>query len=91
LAWRYTFDGGPEQELDASSIYQVAAMAAFSREAITRLPNVPPGPGIKSYDGHVITLWDDLLVDLYPPSLYGLGFDEFGCLKILMLGRSARI
>lgn len=88
MAWRYTFDGGAEKPLEASSLYQVAAMTAFTREELTRIPNVLPGYGIKPYDGHVVKLWDTELVDLYPPSLYGLGCDECGGLKILLLGKA---
>ena len=86
MAWRYTFDGGPEKPLDASSIYQIAAMKAFTQEDITLLP-ILGGAGIKPYDGHVLKLWDDDLVDSYPPSLYGLGWAEYGCLQIAMLGK----
>lgn len=83
MAWRYTFDGGDEKPLEASSLYQVAAMAAFSRESVQRIPEV--AEGVHKYDGHVLKLWDDKLVDLYPPTHYGLGWDAYGCLKICIL------
>lgn len=84
MAWRYTFDGGEEKPLEASSLYQVAAMTAFTRENITNIPQVE-GRGVRPYDGHVLKLWDTELVDMYPPTLYGLAWDEYGCLKICIL------
>ena len=85
MAWRYTFDGGAEKPLEASSLYQVAAMAAFTREPLFNIPQLEPGGGVKRYSGHVLKLWDDKLADQYPPNLYGLAWDEYGCLKICIL------
>lgn len=86
MAWRYTFDGGEEKPLEASSLYQVAAMTAFTREQLTNIPQLEAGPRWKvNYGGHVVKLWDDKLVDAYPATHYGLAWDEYGCLKICIL------
>lgn len=87
MAWRYTFDDGPEKDLKcASSRYLVAAMTAFANEGVTDLHVEPPGM-VKDYRGHVVKLWDTELVDDYPPTLYGLTLDEFSNLKIVGIAR----
>ncbi len=89
MAWRYTFDDGPEKGLECvSSLYMVAAMTAFAVEGVTNLHTEPPGDAlIKPYAGHVVKLWDDQLVNDYPPTLYGCCIDQFSNLKIVGLGR----
>lgn len=84
MAWRYKFDGGDEQSLPCTStLYQVAAMAAFAREEIVRLPEITTG--VHAYDGHTIELWDRDMVEYDPPSLYGIGFNECGSLQLCSL------
>ena len=88
MAWRYTFDGGDEKPLEASSLYQVAAMKAFASEDVFLIPQITATDGVVwKYEGHVVKLWDTELVDLYPPANYGLAWDPYGCLKIVMLNR----
>lgn len=82
--WRYTFDDGPEKPLEASSLYSVAAMAAFAKEDIQRIPQ-SDGHFLSTYDGHVLVLWDDQLRDLYGVTYYGLAWNECGSLTILPL------
>ena len=89
MAWRYTFDGGPEKTVGVSStLYQVAAMAAFARENLTLFPEVRQG--INPYLGHVLKLWDDRLVPEYGPYFYGIGFNDCVSLQIVSLSEHAR-
>lgn len=82
MAWRYTFDGGPEKPLEcASTLYALAAMAAFAREEVTKMPTIKV-PGKSPYKGHVLSLWDDKLVDYYPAHRYGIGFNQCGGITI---------
>lgn len=82
MAWRYTFDGGPEKSLPCEAThYSLAAMAAFSRENLRLFPTIIV-PGIEPYKGHVLRLWDDLLVPDYGPYQYGIGFNQCGGLTI---------
>ena len=84
MAWRYTFDGGPEKGIDTDhGHYQVVAMLAFARETLTRFPNVPRVSA--PYGGHVLVLWDDKLVPEYGPCRYGLGYNECVNLQIIPL------
>jgi hypothetical protein len=89
MAWRYTFDDGPEKAIDVSTtLYMLAAMQAFAREAVTDLHCLPPGGGLNPYKGHVLKLWDDKLLPQYPPTLYGIALDQYSDLKIVGLGKS---
>ncbi len=84
MAWRYTFDGGPEKTLDTEqSLYDVVAMLAFAAEDIKRFPYVSQGVG--RYEGHVLVLWNDELVPEYGPYRYGLAFNEAVHLQIVSL------
>lgn len=85
MAWRYKFDDGPTKEFDApSTIYTVAAMAAFARESVTQLPTINV-PGVEPYQGHVVTIWDDELAPEYGPYRYGIGINQCGGLTICHL------
>jgi hypothetical protein len=87
VTWKYTFDDGPERDLPiGSSLYAVAAMAAFAREEISKFPTIK-SPGVEAYDGHVLALWDDELLPTYPAKLYGLGYNECGSLMMPVLGK----
>ena len=87
MAWRYTFDDGPERDLPvATTLYSVAAMSAFAREEIRLLPMIV-SPGIEPYDGHVVTLWDDELLPTYRPTMYGLAYNQCGTLTLPILGK----
>lgn len=89
MTWRYTFDDGPEKPLhNGTSLYSVAAMAAFASEDIRYLHTLKAGFGVKDYVGHVVKLWDTELVGWFPPSLYGLAYNECGTLTLPMLGKS---
>ncbi len=90
MAWRYTFDGGPENDLDCESgLYAIAAMAAFSREGVKMFPEIRV-PGFEPYTGHVLTLWDTDLLPDYGPYEYGIGFNQCGGLTISSLGTTRR-
>lgn len=90
MAWRYTFDDGPEKDLACkSSLYMVAAMTAFAVEGVTDLHTEPVSGAIKDYRGHVVTLWDTDLVDQYPATRYGLCMDQFSNLKVVGIVRLA--
>ena len=85
--WRYTFDGGPEKDLDCTStLYALAAMAAFSREDVHRFPMINV-PGFEPYSGHVLTLWDPGLLPDHGPCQYGIGYNQCGGLTITSLGK----
>jgi hypothetical protein len=85
MAWRYRFDNGDEQSLPVeTTLYQVAAMAAFGREKIERLPEIRVGIH-PHYDGHVVELWDRDMIEFDPPKRYGLGFNECGSLQLTHL------
>lgn len=85
MAWRYTFDGGPEKGLDCkASQYCLAAMAAFANETIEKLPTIK-GPGTFPYDGHVLVIWNDKLIPEYGPYHYGIGLNECVSLTIVTL------
>lgn len=86
MGWRYKFDGGDEQSLPVeTTLYQVAAMAAFGREKIERLPDIKIG--VNGYDGHTVELWDRDMVEYDSPKMYGLGFNECGSLQLTVLTR----
>lgn len=87
MAWKYRFDDGPETELPiASTLYIVAAMAAFGREDIRLLPTIKQG--VTPYEGHTVTLWDDDLIRHgYQPSMYGLAYNECGTLTLPFLAK----
>jgi hypothetical protein len=81
MAWRYTFDGGEEKSFDcASSLYVLAAMAAFAAETVDRLPEV--SGGIHLYDGHVVVLWNDSVAPEYGPYKFGIGLNQYGSITI---------
>jgi hypothetical protein len=89
MAWRYTFETGPEKPLKCKvTIYVIAAMRAFAQENIEKLPLVKMG--IHPYDGHVLTLWDDKLVPEYGPYRYGIGLNEAGSLTIVNISDGER-
>lgn len=89
MAWRYKFDGGPEKALDfKSSLYVMAALRAFSQEDVRHMPTIRPG--VAEYTGHTLELWDDELVDVYPASIYGIGFNECGSATMPVLGKRRR-
>ena len=84
MAWRYTFDSGPEKPLTCkASLYVLAAMYAFGQELVEKLPTVKMG--IHDYDGHTLTIWDDKLVPEYGPYQYGIGLNEAQSLTIVTL------
>lgn len=85
--WRYTFDGGPEKDLECSStLYSLAAMAAFSREDVQKFPTINI-PGFEPYHGHILTLWDPGLLPDYGPYKYGIGYNQCGGLTIIPIGK----
>lgn len=87
MAWRYTFDDGPEKPLDiTSTLYALAAMAAFSREDVKQFPTINV-PGFEPYQGHILTLWDDELLPVNGKYLYGIGYNQCGSLTISPLGK----
>lgn len=84
MAWRYKFDGGPEKSVASpSGLYVLAAMRAFSQEAVEKLPTITMGS--HPYDGHVLKLWDDKLIPDYGPYHYGIGLNEAQSLIIVNL------
>lgn len=88
MSWRYTFDDGPERDLDCPfSEYMLAAMVAFSRENVQKMPmiNVPSRRDDGKYDGHVLKIWDDKLLPEYGPSYYGIGYNQCVSLTITVL------
>lgn len=88
MAWKYTFDGGPEKGVEcASGLYALAALRAFAQENIEKLPAVKMG--VHDYDGHVLVLWDDKLVPHYGPYKYGIGWNEAVSLTIVNLDERA--
>jgi hypothetical protein len=93
MGWRYTFDDGPEKALPDDvivGIYQLAAMAAFSREKVERLPPINV-PGIEPYSGHVLKLWVPRLVTAgYGPYAYGIGLNQCGGLTITDINDRAK-
>ena len=87
MPWRYSFDGGPEKDLNCdSTLYALAAMAAFSAEAVTMFPTMNV-PSFEPYRGHVLKLWDPELLPDYGPYHYGIGYNQCGGLTINSLGR----
>lgn len=85
MPWRYSFDGGPEKDLDCTStLYALAAMAAFSREDVHKFPTINV-PGFEPYQGHVLKLWDPGLLPDYGPYFYGIGYNQCGGLTIASL------
>ena len=84
MAWRYTFDGGPEKGFETDhSQYEVVALLIFASEPLSRFPNLAREGG--PYDGHVLVLWSDRLIPEYGPYRYGLGYDEYAHLQITSL------
>lgn len=91
MAWRYTFDDGPEKPLDnPTTLYSVAAMAAFAAEEIRFLHTLKEGFGINDYEGHIVKLWDTELADLYSPSIFGLAYNVCGTLTLPTLGKATQ-
>lgn len=85
MAWRYKFDDGDEQSLpNGTTLYQVAAMAAFAREHLQYIPQIEVG--VHPYDGHVVELWDRDMIDYDPPRLFGVAYNTCGSLQIVTLG-----
>ena len=85
MAWKYHFDDGPEKSLEcADSLYQIAAMAAFSQEQIKKLPDLTVSDS-KKYTGHVLKIWNSDVSGEFGPYLYGIGLNESGGLTIITL------
>jgi hypothetical protein len=81
MSWRYKFDGGEEHSLPhETSLYDVAALAAFGREKLDNLPDLRLG--VQPYAGHVLELWARDVGDKY---LYGIGFNQCGSLQLIGL------
>lgn len=84
MAFRYTFDDGPEKTLKTVfTMYALAAMAAFAKEKVEKLPSVQFGT--HAYDGHVLKIWSPDLVPEYGPYHYGIGLNEAQSIVIVTL------
>lgn len=82
--FRYTFDGGAEKTVNChASQYRLAALYAFAKERIERLPEVRMGS--HDYDGHILKIWIEDLVPDYGPYFYGIGSNEAGSIVIVTL------
>lgn len=82
--FRYTFDGGEEKDLRFHcGEYRLAALAAFGREAVERLPII--GLGASPYTGHVLKIWSPSVMPEYGPYFYGIGQNECGSPIVVVL------